>query len=69
MTPKLVSLKYSNGRDLWTVFKNGYKYNGRWELKNKDRVSAWEAMHWSRAKALQTRLDAWAVKVAGDNKG
>lgn len=28
MTPKLVSRRYSKGRFLLTVFKNGYRYNG-----------------------------------------
>lgn len=28
MTPRLVRRKYSNGRFLLTVFKNGYKYKG-----------------------------------------
>jgi hypothetical protein len=28
ITPKLVKRKYSKGRFLLTVFKNGYKYNG-----------------------------------------
>lgn len=28
MTPKLVTLKFSNGLDLLEVFKKGYKNNG-----------------------------------------
>ena len=28
MTPKLVSLKYSNGLDLLVVLRKGYRYNG-----------------------------------------
>lgn len=30
-------------------------------LRNKDRVSVWEATHWRRARALQTRFEAAAV--------
>lgn len=32
-------------------------------------VSAWEATHCKRAKALHTLLLAWGVKVGGDNAG
>ena len=28
ITPKLVTLRFSNGLDLFEVFKNGYKNNG-----------------------------------------
>lgn len=30
ITPKLVNRRYSNGRVLLTVCKNGYKNNGTW---------------------------------------
>ena len=36
MTPKLVSLKYSNGLVLLVVFKNGYRYSGMWAAKKKE---------------------------------
>ena len=35
ITPKLVTLKFSNGFALLLVFKNGYKNNGIWaKIKN-----------------------------------
>lgn len=39
ITPRLVSLRYSNGLVLLTVCKKGYKNNGMWACKNADRVS------------------------------
>lgn len=45
ITPSDVSLKYSNGLPLLTVFKNGYKNKGMWALRNNYRVSLWEATH------------------------
>ena len=69
MTPRLVSLKYSKGLDLCTVFKKGYKYNGKCELKKSERVSACEAMHCNNANALHTLLLSCPVSVAGDKKG
>lgn len=38
-------------------------------LRNKVRVSLWEATHCKRASALQTRFDAAAVNCEGFNKG
>mmetsp|Transcript_18266 Transcript_18266/g.30019 ORF Transcript_18266/g.30019 Transcript_18266/m.30019 type:complete len:200 (-) Transcript_18266:70-669(-) len=69
ITPRLVSRKYSKGRVLLTVFKNGYKKRGICAVKNSVRVSGWEATHWRRARALQTRLDAWAEREGGDSRG
>ena len=37
-TPKLVSLKYSNGLDLLIVLRKGYKYNGIWAAKEKGQL-------------------------------
>lgn len=65
MTPKLVSLKYSNGLVLEVVCKKGYRNNGICACKNTDRVSGWDATHCNKANALHTLLDWWAVKVAG----
>ena len=45
ITPSDVKRKYSNGRDLLTVFKNGYKYSGRCACKNNDLVSECDATH------------------------
>ena len=33
------------------------------------RVSWWEATHCSRANALHTRLEAWAVRAGGESRG
>jgi hypothetical protein len=70
ITPRLVSRKYSKGRALFTVFRNGYKYNGIWAAKNRGLVSGWEATHCSSANALHTRLEAWEDSVmGGDSTG
>jgi len=39
MTPKLVTLKFSNGLDLLDVFRKGYKNNGICALKKSPLVS------------------------------
>lgn len=65
ITPKLVSLKYSNGRVFDVVCKNGYKNNGICACKNTDLVSGCDATHCNNASALQTRFDWCAVSVAG----
>ena len=36
-----------------------------WARRKADLVSACEATHWSRAKALQTLFDWWAVSAGG----
>lgn len=85
ITPRDVSLKYSNGRCLDTVFKKGYKYRGIWAINqqlreifqkrmylpliNLDLVSGWDATHCNKANALHTRLLAWGDRVGGDNIG
>jgi len=33
ITPREVSLRYSNGRDFEVVFRKGYKKRGRWADK------------------------------------
>lgn len=38
-------------------------------LRKTSRVSGWEATHWRRARALQTRLEAWGVNSGGFNNG
>ena len=38
MTPKLVSRRYSKGRFLLTVLRNGYRYKGMWAAR-RDRIS------------------------------
>lgn len=65
ITPRLVSRRYSNGRVLLTVCRNGYRKRGTWACKNAERVSGCDATHWRRARALQTRFDWCAVRVAG----
>ena len=69
ITPRDVKRKYSNGRDLLCVFKNGYRYNGICAFKNGCRVSICDATHCNNANALQTRFDACAVNVGGVNNG
>ena len=36
ITPREVSLKYSKGRVLLTVWRNGYRYSGMWASRNAD---------------------------------
>jgi hypothetical protein len=85
MTPRDVRRRYSKGRDLDVVLRNGYRKSGMWAvvslatstqcgvhdipLKNKPRVSVWEATHWRSARALQTRFDAAAVNCEGLSSG
>jgi len=35
MTPRVVSLKYSNGLDLLVVLRKGYRYRGIWATDEK----------------------------------
>lgn len=65
ITPKLVNLKYSNGRVLDDVCKNGYKKSGICACKNADRVSGCDATFCNSANALHTRFDCCAVNVGG----
>lgn len=57
ITPKLVNLKYSNGRVFDVVCKNGYRNRGICACKNTVRVSGCDATHCNNANALQTRFD------------
>ena len=48
MTPRLVSLKYSNGLDLLVVLRKGYRYRGIWAAKEKKQVQqfiVWNIKH------------------------
>lgn len=38
-------------------------------LRKTSLVSWWEATHWRRARALQTRFEAWGVSSGGFNSG
>lgn len=69
MTPRLVRRRYSNGRVFDMVDRNGYKYNGICACKKAVRVSGCEATHCSKASALHTRFDWWAVRVGGVMEG
>lgn len=69
MTPSEVSRRYSNGRCLETVLRNGYKYKGICAATSFGFVSGCEATHCTRARALHTRLLACGLKVGGDNIG
>lgn len=69
MTPKAVSLKYSKGRVFEVVLRKGYRNNGIWACKNSSRVSEWDATHWKRANALQTRFDVWVFNSGGCSCG
>jgi hypothetical protein len=69
ITPRLVKRTYSKGRLVFTVFKKGYKNSGMCAFRKSVRVSGWDATHCKSASALQTRLDAGAVKSGGDNNG
>lgn len=42
---------------------------GALPLRKSCLVSGWEATHWRRASALQTRLETWAVRLGGESNG
>jgi hypothetical protein len=69
ITPELVDLRYSKGLFLLTVLRKGYRYRGIGASRNTARVSAWLAIHCSRARALQTRLLAWGINDGGLRTG
>jgi hypothetical protein len=69
MTPSEVNRKYSKGRDLLCVFRNGYRYSGTWAERKRERVSECDATHCNNARALQTLFDACAVRVGGERSG
>lgn len=54
ITPKLVTLRFSKGLYVFEVFKNGYKNNGMWALRNLLLVSGCNAKHYNNPKTLQT---------------
>lgn len=58
ITPRDVRRRYSNGRVLLTVCKNGYRYSGMWAARNWDRVSGCEATHCWREMWWIERLNA-----------
>ena len=65
ITPRAVSLKYSNGFDLFTVFKKGYKNIGIWAFKNYSLVSLLAATLWNNAKTLQVLFDYGVERLGG----
>lgn len=69
ITPKEVSLRYSNGLPLDTVLRKGYKNKGIWAFKNSYLVSLWDATHWSKARTLQALLDVLVSRLGGLNWG
>ena len=69
MTPREVSRKYSKGRVLDVVLRNGYKKRGICACRKRARVSLCDATHCRSARALHTRFEAPAVSEAGASKG
>mmetsp|Transcript_6416 Transcript_6416/g.9541 ORF Transcript_6416/g.9541 Transcript_6416/m.9541 type:complete len:216 (-) Transcript_6416:153-800(-) len=69
ITPKEVSLRYSKGLEFERVFRKGYRNSGMWAFRNSVRVSGCEAIHCSKAKTLQTLLEATTLSVGGTSKG
>ena len=69
MTPKEVNLRYS--KVLWfeVVDKNGNRKRGMCACRNWGLISWWEATHWRRTKALQTRFESWFESAGGDSNG
>ena len=67
MTPRDVSLRYSKGRPLLTVFKNGYRKSGMCAFKNNCLVSLWEATHYKSARTLHALFEVLVSKFGGDN--
>lgn len=59
MTPKLVTLKFSNDLDLLEVFKKGYKNKGMCALKKYCLVCGFSAKHCNNPKTLQILDDCY----------
>ena len=69
ITPSDVKRKYSKGRVLETVFRNGYRNSGMCAFRKSARVSGCDATHCRSASALHTRFDAWLVSDGGESSG
>ena len=61
ITPKLVTLKFSNDLDLFEVFKKGYKNKGMCALKKYYLVYGFNAKHYSNPNTLQILEDYYWV--------
>ena len=69
MTPRDVSLRYSKGLPLLTVFRNGYKNKGMCALRKSCLVSLCDATLYSSASTLHALLDVLVSRFGGDNDG
>ncbi len=67
ITPRDVSLRYSNGLPLLTVLRKGYRKRGMCALRKSCLVSLWDATHYKRASTLQALFEVLVSKVGGDN--
>lgn len=65
ITPKEVTLKFSNILLFVDVFKNGYKKSGMWAFKNSALVWGWRAKHWSRPTTKQILFDEVSLRFGG----
>ena len=54
--------------DGFEVFRDG-SLGAYVPLRKSARVSGWLATHWSKARALHTRFEAWLVSEGGDKRG
>lgn len=66
ITPKLVTLKFSNGLDLFDVFKNGYKNKGMWAVRKCPLVSWCKAKHCKSPKTEHTLDERDWVNYGGE---
>lgn len=69
ITPRDVSLRYSNGLPLLTVLRNGYRNKGIWALRNSYLVSLWDATHYKSANTLHALFEVFVSKLGGESYG
>lgn len=65
ITPREVTLKFSNILLLVEVFKKGYKNNGMWALRNYDLVCGCKAKHCKRPTTRHILLELVNFKLGG----
>lgn len=69
ITPREVSLRYSNGLPLLTVFRKGYKNSGMCAFKKSYLVSLCEATLYKRANTLQALFEVFVSRLGGESAG
>ena len=65
MTPREVTLRFSNILLFVEVFKKGYKNKGMCAFRNSCLVEGCNARHWSRPTTKQMRLELASLRLGG----